>query len=290
MADLVQRVTDDVGGGDVVIEQLIDEGTVGAVFQKPPDEIGQKITMGADRGVNPAGITLFFPDQPMQRFAHAVQTLKLKGLVRTPRERHDRRHCMGVVGGKLRIKMLTPCKQLLCAGQVGKVCASFAGENGVGLKPHDLGPLDLGIPVGAFDQTDHDAPLSAFCEGIEPVNDRCGIQVIRLHHHAKALPVGECRLIQERLDNVQGQVEPLTLLGIDVKAHRGTSRELRKCANPAQEFRHDPPAFPMLKARVQCRQLDRDSGVLTDGCRRAARRKRRDCLGVRQVIAPGIGV
>ena len=104
-----------------------------------------------------------------------------------------------------------------------------------------------------------------FCKGIEPVDHRPGIKVIGLYHYAKSIPVAECRLIHERLDDVQGQVESLALFCIDVKAHRGTSRKLRKRADPAQEFRHDPGAFAMFKTWVQCRQLDRDSGVLAHG-------------------------
>ena len=259
---LIEGITDDLGCRHILIQQLIHKRAVGAVLQKPPDEIRQKITVCPRGCINAAGVALLLADQSMQRFAHAVQTLKLKGLVGTARQRHDGRDGVGVMGGKLRIKTVTTFKEFARAHEIRKISACLAGKHRISLKSHHLGALDLGIPVSPFDQPDHDLPLSAPGERIQPVDHRLCVQVVGLHHHPESVPTREGRLIHKRLDHIQGEIQPLALLGVNIEAHRGTAGELRQGADPSQQFGHDPCALAMLKTRVQCRELYRDAGIL----------------------------
>ena len=55
------------------------EGGVGAVFEKAPYQIGEEIAVAADRRVGAAGDRRTVRAQlRIQRFAHAVQALKLE--------------------------------------------------------------------------------------------------------------------------------------------------------------------------------------------------------------------
>ena len=115
--------------------------------------------------------------------------------------------------------MLAPFKQFLRAHEVRKISTCLTGKNRISLKSHDLSPFDLGIPVGAFDKADHDASLPALGKKMKPVDHRPGIQMIGLHHHAESLPLGKCRLIHQRLNDIQSQIKAFALLGINVKTH-----------------------------------------------------------------------
>ena len=63
---------------------------------------------------------------------------------------------MGVVSGELRIDAVGHAQQLAGVGNIADVGGFLAGEDREVGEAHDLRTLDLGIPVGAFHEADHD--------------------------------------------------------------------------------------------------------------------------------------
>jgi hypothetical protein len=49
------RVDDDGGGGDALVEEGVDEAGVGAVLQQAADEVGEQVLVAADGGVGAEG-------------------------------------------------------------------------------------------------------------------------------------------------------------------------------------------------------------------------------------------
>ena len=54
-----------------------DKGRIGAVFQQPPDQVGQQVAVAADRRIGAVGeLRMIFAQARVERFAHAVQPLE----------------------------------------------------------------------------------------------------------------------------------------------------------------------------------------------------------------------
>ncbi|MFO1169649.1 MAG: hypothetical protein U1E49_01620 [Hyphomicrobiaceae bacterium] len=49
---LLDRIADDLGDGELVVGQAIDERRVGAVLEQTADEIGEQILVLADGGID----------------------------------------------------------------------------------------------------------------------------------------------------------------------------------------------------------------------------------------------
>src|SRR3546814_2314429 len=79
---------------------------------------------------------------------------------------------MGVVRRELREEGVRCRRQPAGAGDIGDVGGGFAREHRIALQPGLLGALDLGIPIGALDQSDHQAPPTPPGEVREPVDQR----------------------------------------------------------------------------------------------------------------------
>ena len=97
-------------------------------------------------------------------------------------------------------------------------------NTGIAGKPERLRPLDLGVPIGALDQPHHDPPVEPPGQRIEPVDDEGGARAIGLHDDAEPVPAGKLGIGEHALDDVERQVEPVGLLGVDVEAHAGVAR------------------------------------------------------------------
>ena len=130
--------------------------------------------------------------------------------------------------------------------------------------PVDLRALDLRVPVGALDQADHQAPLRAAREVDEPVDDEDAALAVGLDDEAEAVPAGKIGIEAERFEEVERQVEPVGLLGVDVEADVVGFRERGEMLDARQEFAHHARALDALVARMQRRELDRDAGPLVD--------------------------
>ena len=215
-------------GRHVFIDDLIDEGAVGAVFQEPAHQIGQKIAMLAHRRIDAAARALARHDDIMQPLAHAVQALEFVIPAPKPRfARHmeDRLHRMGVMGGELGIDAIRHPQKPARIGDIGNIRGRLAGKHRKARRADHLGALDLAVPVGALHEPHHDAPLKPFGERMEPFDHRARALAIGLHHHAEAIPARKRGIGEHRLDHIERKIEAVGLLGIDVEAHAGRARK-----------------------------------------------------------------
>ena len=285
---LGDRVGDDLRHRHVLVLEPVDEGRVGAVLQQPSDQIGQQILMAADRGVDPAR-QVRRHDLVVERLAHAMQALELE-TVPVAGGLHHIGHGLGVVGGELAVDRVAGGQHALGAGQIGNVGRGLAGEHRIRRQPVDLGQLDLGVPIGALDQPDHDPPSVPRGEIDQPVDHRQGALLIRLDRKAQAVPAGQRRVAVDRLEHVEREVEPVGLLGVHGQADAvplgGQGQRLQPVGQGGRGL--DPPA--MFVARPQRRQLDRDPGA---GDRAASGRTLAygvDRLPVAGHVALGVGM
>ena len=88
-------------------------------------------------------------------------------------------------------------------------------------------------------------PVELLGERVEPVDDEAGARAVGLHDDAEAVPAGQRRVGKHRLDDVERQVEPVGLLGVDVETH---ARALGSQAEAEQALGHHrqhgwPPAL-----------------------------------------------
>ena len=217
-----------LGHGDLVghqlvdrdrgVDQAVDEGGVGAVLEQAADQVGEQGLVGADRGVDAArAVQLVLADHlVVERLAHAVQALELP--VQAAAELVDGGQRVGVVGGELRVDRVGGGQQLLGAGEVGDVGVDLAGVDRVARLAVLLGALDLAVPVGALDQADHEAVVGAAGEVDQPVEHERAALLVGLDDDADAVPAGELGVAGHGLDQVERQLEPVGLLGVDVAA------------------------------------------------------------------------
>ena len=109
----LERIGGDLFRRYAFVDDLVDEGAVGAVFQEPAHEIGEEVAMGADGRIDPAARALGLQDLIMQGLAHAVQALEFK-LFGTFSQLQDRGDGMGIVGGELRVEAIGHRKEFFC--------------------------------------------------------------------------------------------------------------------------------------------------------------------------------
>ncbi len=224
--DRLERVRGDGFGWHVVIHDLVDERRIRAVFQQPPHQIGQQVAMGAHRRIDAAAVVFAFLDDPVQAFAHAVQTLEFIGPVACHvQDRGDR---MRVMGGELRIDTVGHAQQLAGIGDVGNVGRGFAGKDRKGVHARHLRPLDLGIPIGTFDQPHHDPAVMAIRHREKLVDHGARAWAIGLHHDAEPVPAGQCRFAQHSVDHLERQRQPVGLFRVDVQPHARRFRQQRQ--------------------------------------------------------------
>ena len=284
--DQGERVGGHLFGRHIFINDLIDEGRIRTVFQKAADQIGQKIAMRPNRGIDPAARTLGMHNF-MQPLAHAVQALEFKGRCVFGQIK-DRGHRMGIVGGKLRIDAVGHAQQFRRIGDIGHVGRGFAGEDRETVQPQHLRPLDLGIPIGPLDQPHHDPPIQPRGQRVKPVKHRPGAAPVSLHHHAKAVPARQRRVRQRGLDHRQRQRQAVSLFGIDVEAQPRRPRQRRQRLDARHQFGQHPFALRHLIARVQRREFDRNAGVFANVGAGAGCGDGGDRAGIGQVIAPRV--
>ena len=168
----------------------------------------------------------------VQRLAHAVQALELvlalaklkaSGVI-------DRRHRVRIVRGELRIDGVRRGQQPARARQVRQVGVRLARIDREVLEAVDLRALDLGIPVGALDETDHQPVATAPREIDDEVDDVRRALQVGLHDEAETVPAGEPRLGTQTFQQVERDLEPVRLFGVDVDADVVAAREQREVA------------------------------------------------------------
>ncbi len=219
--------------------------------------------MAADRRVDAAGDVepVRAEHLVVERFAHAVQALELvvrdAGVACHLAHRCQRQR---VVGGELRVGHVGGGQQPARAGLIADVAVDLAREHRIaGLALH-LGALDLAVPVGPLDQANGQPPPAAPREIDQPVDDPRRALLVGLHDHAEAVPVRQCRIGGEAPGDVERQIEPLALLGVDGEPHAVPAGQHAQFAHARQQFGQYPLALGAAIARVQRRQLHRDAG------------------------------
>ena len=234
--------------------------------------------MRADRRVDAARAVqlLRADDFVVQRFAHAVQALEFivaDGEVGA-RQMVDGAERLRIVRRELREHRVARAQQFPRAGDIGDVGVDLARVDGEVGKAIDLRPLDLGVPIGALDQPDHDPPVGAAGEVDDPVDHERAALAIGLHHEAKAIPPGEIGIGGEAFEQVERQLQPVGLFGIDVEADVIALGHHRQRLHARQQLAHHPRRLRADVTGVERRQLDRDAGPVEDtaACRRLADR------------------
>jgi hypothetical protein len=163
------------------------------------------------------------------------------------------------VGGELGVDHVGGGQQAGGAGQVAEVGVRLAGEHRVaGLAVH-LGALDLAVPVGALHQAHHDAAAGQAGQLRQVVDDPRGALLVGLHHHAQAVPAGQRGLGGEPLDEIEGEFQPLGLLGVDVEADPVVAGQPGQGQQTRVELGQHPLPLGPAVTRVERRQLHRDA-------------------------------
>ena len=187
-----QRACCNLGGGDVLVHDLIDEGRVCTVLKQPANKIGQQVTMRPHRCINAAVGPFFAVDDIMQGLAHSVQALEfVGGFVVTRSHVQNGRDSVGIVRGKLRVNPVGHPKQSSGMRQIADISGRFAGENGEIIKTFDLGQLDFGIPIGTLDKPDHDAAVILGGHVVQSRKNIARAAAIGLNHNTKPVPSGQ---------------------------------------------------------------------------------------------------
>ncbi len=269
--DADDRVGDQFLDRQGVVGHAVDERGVGAVFQETADQVGQQGLVGADRCVHAArtvqlAVGHLAHDLLVERLAHAVQALELvlARVVVLAGDVVDGRQRVGVVGGELRVDGFRHRQQLAGTGDVGHVGVDLAGVDRIALEALDLGALDLAVPVGALDQADHQAMTAALGQVDDVVDHVRAAFLVGLDDEADTVPARQLRLEAQALEQVQGQLQAVGFLGVDVQTdvvllgHQGQRQQAR-----VQLFHH-ALVLGAAVARVQRRELDRDAGAFID--------------------------
>ena len=281
------RIARDLFGRHALVHDLVDERIVGAVLQQAADEIGEKVVMGAHRRIDAAADAVARAHRLVQGLAHSVQPLELEAR-RVVRHVQHRGHGVRVMRGELGVEAVRHRQQPARAGEIGDVGARLAGEDGEAVEPQYLGALDLAVPVGALDQTHHDAAPVPPGERADPVDEVRGPLAVGLHDDAEAVPAAERGIAGYRLHDVEGEVEPVGLLRVHVEADAGGAGEQCQRPHPRDELDHHAVALAELVAGVQRGQLDRDARPVADALPRSHRGERGDRVRVGEVIAPRV--
>ena len=120
-------------------------------------------------------------------FTHAVETLEFKA-ARLSRKFGDCRDRQRIVGRELRIDDVRTRRGASRASNVIEIGHRLARKNRIIGKTPFLRPLDLGIPIGPFDQPQHQTPIIMARRRGNMVDHRQSPLLIGLHRETKARP------------------------------------------------------------------------------------------------------
>ena len=289
-AQLGDRIGHDVVDRRPLVDQPVDEGRVGAVLEQPAYQIGQQVLVAADRRVDPAGQAE--PGRAdhlaVERLAHPMQALELEIAAR-PGELEDRGQAERIVRGEHGIDRTAGRQHAAGAGDVVDVGRGLAREHRIAVEPALLGALDLGVPIGALDQPDHQPPAMPARHVLQMIEHGQRPGLVGLDRQAEAVPAAQCRIARQGLDQVKRQLEPIGLLGIDGEAHAVVPRGQGQRPHARQEFVQHPIALGRFIAWMQRGELDRDRRRVLDRAACDGRTDPVDGPAVALEIALGIG-
>ena len=236
-----------------------DERGVGAVLDQAPHEIGEKIAVRTDRRIDSNCGVAHFRQQLVERLAHAVQALKLEV---APRARHRQNggDATSVMRGDLREETRL-FEEPRRAGVKIEIGHRLAREHGIIGKTALLGALDFAVPIGALDETHHEATMVRFRERGDIVDRGHRALQIGLHREPESVPAGKRRVFDDACEHVQRKFESIRLLRIDGENEIALFGEARQVEQPRRQFPQYAFARNRLIARMQRRELDRNSGA-----------------------------
>src|SRR5919107_3254400 len=102
------------------------------------------------------------------------------------------------MGGELRVDGVLCGQELLSASKIRDVAVDLAGVDRIPGLAVDLRALDLAIPIGPFDQADHETVLAAPGQIDQVVEDEGAALLVGLDDNPNAIPPSKIR--------VEGQV------------------------------------------------------------------------------------
>ena len=223
----------------------------------------------------------------MQGFAHPMDALKLEisFLAGQFKYRRDR---VGVVSCELRINPVRHAEELPYAAQVGDIRGGLSRVDRKVREALNLGALDLRVPIGSLDKSDHDPAVQRRGKPVEEIDDVRRSLAVCLHDDAEAVPTGETRVGQHLLDHVKRQLQPVGFLGIDVQPHLRVLGHPCEGQGPFAELGHDAVALGEFVTGMKGRQLDRNSRIFAEIRGQAPGHQRLD--GVPVVLEEPIGI
>ena len=173
----------------------MDERRVRAILQQTAHEIGQQILMRTNGCVDTH--RTFAAGRLVERDAHAVQALELVLVAPCPfRHQLDRRKRMRVVRGELRIDGRACLDQRFRAGEIGDIGCLLGREDRIVRLAVDLSALHFRVPVGAFDEPDHQAAFGLARQISQPADH--GFASLLIGLHCKTQPSPACEVLLAR--------------------------------------------------------------------------------------------
>ena len=123
----------------------------------------------------------------------------------------------------------------------------------------------------------------------QPVEHERAALLVGLDDDADAVPAGELGVAGHGLDQVERQLEPVGLLGIDVEPDVPAAGEQEQRLQARQQLGHDAAVLGAAVARVQGRKLHRDAGAGIDAPAPARRADGVDRGLVGIIVTAGVG-
>ena len=143
---------------------------------------------------------------------------------------------------------------------VAEIGHRLAGEHRVVSETALLRALDLGVPIGALHQPNHEPPVEHTRDVRQPFDHRRRALLVGLHGEAEAVPAGERGIGQHQGDDVERKLKPVGLLGIDGEVEVVALGHAREIERTRHQLGQHPTDRHGLEARMQRGQLDRDAG------------------------------
>ncbi len=244
--------------------------------------------MAADRriGAQREGIELVHR-LGIELFAHAVQALELDRDAGGIGHAADGGQRVGIVRGELRIDERRGIDQRLGADEVAEVRRRLGGVHGVVVAAHHLGALDLGVPIGALDQADHQPAAALFGQDAQGGDDLGATLLIGLNGEAQALPVAEFRLVRQLVEQLQRQGQAIGFLGVQREVDIGPGGLDRQRLDAGIEHGEDVVGADRFVTRIERRQLDRNA-MIAFGATAGDLGQRGDGVGIGLGVAHGV--
>ena len=222
--------------------------------------------MAADRRIGAVGGPgTIFAEFGIQRITHAVQALKFESAVVGCGQFEHGGHRQRIMGGKLRKNPRPQRQQFLRAGDVVQIRHRLAREHRIAVKAALLCALDLGVPIGALDETHHHPAVQRPGEIIDIVDHARRTLLVGLNRKPEAIPLSKRCVTERGGDDVERQFQPVGLFGVHGEIQIISLGALRKLDQPRHQLRHHAAAAHGLKARMQRGELDRDAGPVGQG-------------------------